>query len=200
MPRNPVPWHPPFSGLFFFSSETYLFSGLQKKAFAAAALTFRKPYQNGSHTPVQSVIHAPVDPRQILQILPLVLIQQLKQAPKALRLPVLQQAEITGHIRVFLPVYGKLFLQKKLAVNGEEYSYVSCDFGLLKNGQPERFRSLLQLLNEDQREYLQDLPWIDRRVYHRLNGRMRAVLIRLSEGESSGGECFFLKTGEKICF
>ena len=91
-------------------------------------------------------------------------------------------------------------LQKKLAVNGEEYSYVSCDFGLLKNGQPERFRSLLQLLNEDQREYLQDLPWIDRRVYHRLNGRMRAVLIRLSEGESSGGECFFLKTGEKICF
>ncbi len=91
-------------------------------------------------------------------------------------------------------------LREKLAVNGEDASYVSCDFGLLEHREPGRFEELLQKLDEAQREYLRDLPWVDRRVYHRLDERMRSVLMRLAGSESCGGEYFFLKTGEKVCF
>lgn len=91
-------------------------------------------------------------------------------------------------------------LQEKISVNGEEHSYVSCDFGLIEHREPKRFQELLQKLDEAQREYLQDLPWIDRRVYHRLDARMRSILVRLAKDANYSGECFFLKTEEKIYF
>lgn len=89
-------------------------------------------------------------------------------------------------------------LQEKIAANGEDSSYVSCDFGLLEHREPKRFQELLQNLDERQREYVEDLPWIDRRVYHRLDARMRSILVRLIKNDSYSSECFFLKTEEKI--
>lgn len=91
-------------------------------------------------------------------------------------------------------------LQEKIAANGEDNSYISCDFGLVEHRESKRFQELLQKLDEAQREYLQDLPWIDQRVYHRLDARMKSILMRLIKNDSYSGECFFLKTEEKIYF
>ena len=92
------------------------------------------------------------------------------------------------------------FLQEKIAKNGEAGSYVSCDLGLLLHSEPEHYRQLLQKLEDPQREYLEGIPWKNRRVYHRLDARMQKILLCLYETKEYGGSCFFLKTGEKLNF
>lgn len=91
-------------------------------------------------------------------------------------------------------------LQERIAKNGETNSYVSCDLGLLLHSEPERFRQLLQKLEETQREYVEGIPWKNRRVYHRLDARMTEILRRLFEEKEYRGICYFLKTGEKLEF
>ena len=39
----------------------------------------------------------------------------------------------------------------------------------------------LQVLDNRQQDYIQGLPWEERVVYHRLNQRMRDIVIRLYE-------------------
>ena len=87
------------------------------------------------------------------------------------------------------------FLKEKCTQNGQNTSYMSCDFGLM---QAEKFQELLLLLDEKQQEYLAGLPWAHQICYHRLDLRMREILIRLQEGGSYQGTCFFLETKEKI--
>ena len=91
-------------------------------------------------------------------------------------------------------------LEEKIAKNGTERSYVSCDFGILAYREPERFQALLELLAADQREYLEGLPWKTARVYHRLDARMKKILLHLYEQQQYKGICFFLKTGDKLYF
>ena len=90
------------------------------------------------------------------------------------------------------------FLQEKIAKNGEAGSYMSCDLGLLLHSKPEHFGELLQKLEETQREYVEGIPWKNRRVYHRLDARMQKILLCLYEAKEYSGSCFFLKTGEKL--
>lgn len=91
-------------------------------------------------------------------------------------------------------------IQKKLDENGAVNSYVSCDFGLLAYREPEHFGGLLQQLEPEQREYVEGLPWKTKRVYHRLDGRMREILLRLHSAGEYNGICYFMKTRDKLYF
>ena len=91
-------------------------------------------------------------------------------------------------------------LERKIAENGAAGSYVSCDFGILAYREPARYQRVLELLAADQREYLEGLPWKTARVYHRLEARMKGILLRLYEQREYSGICFFLKTGDKLYF
>lgn len=89
-------------------------------------------------------------------------------------------------------------LQEKVRENGEEFSYMSCDFGLTATKAPKLYQEMLALLEEPQREYVEGLPWERRRVYHRMTFRMMEVIEQLCRAEWFQGECFFLKTQDKI--
>lgn len=93
-----------------------------------------------------------------------------------------------------------VLLKERIAKNGEANSYVSCDLGLLLHSEPEHFRQLLQKLEETQREYVEGIPWKNRRVYHRLDARMMEILRCLYEEKEYRGICYFLKSGEKLEF
>ena len=89
-------------------------------------------------------------------------------------------------------------LQALVEKNGEDSSYASLDFGLTAAKNPRRYEAQLQVMEERGREYVSGLPWENRRVYHRLNFRMREILLCLCEYKLYQGECFFLKTQEKL--
>ena len=92
-----------------------------------------------------------------------------------------------------------ILLEKKIAENGETHSYAACEFGLLAKREPQRFQELLQALDERQKEYVEGLPWEAKRVYHRLDTRMLEIVLRLSVKGLWQGQCYFLKTGERVC-
>lgn len=90
-----------------------------------------------------------------------------------------------------------LFLHK-IAQNGEEQSYTACRFGLLMHREPQRFHELLEALDKCSREYVEQLPWEAKWVYHRLNPRMQEILLTLSAKGLWQGDCYFLKTEERL--
>lgn len=89
-------------------------------------------------------------------------------------------------------------LRGKIGENGEAASYVSCDFGLMAETSPRRYQAALSSMGERQRQYVLGLPWERRRVYHRLDGRMTEILLCLCGAGEYEGECFFLRTREKV--
>lgn len=89
-------------------------------------------------------------------------------------------------------------LEKKAAENGETHSYAAFEFGILMRQDPKRFQALLRVLDSSQREYVEDLPWEAKPVYHRLNSRMFKILLQLLAEGLWQGDCYFLKTEEKL--
>jgi len=89
-------------------------------------------------------------------------------------------------------------LGDKMQENGEGSAYMSCDFGLIMYREPQKYQKMLQVLRGPQREYLDGLPWERRRVYHKLDHRMREILLELYCAGFYRGECYFLKTGQKL--
>ncbi len=104
---------------------------------------------------------------------------------------------------------GKLteLLHRKCAENGEEESYVSCAFSYLNHDQDSQSvqkekrdvqEAGISCLNNRQREYLLGIRWAAPVLYHRLDQRMREIVVKLYEAGSYEGVCFFLKTQEKL--
>ncbi len=91
------------------------------------------------------------------------------------------------------------YLCEKRRENGRETAYLSCDFGVLQQKDAKQYRMLLGLLDERQREYLEGLPWIGRRVYHRLDARMWEIAGNMVLRNAYTGCFYFGGTGEKIC-
>ena len=89
-------------------------------------------------------------------------------------------------------------LREKRQKNGENRSYMSCEFGVVSWREPEAFQAMLEVLQERQREYLIGLPWERRRVYHRLDSRMMEILLSLYEKGMYQGECLFMETKDRI--
>ena len=88
---------------------------------------------------------------------------------------------------------GKLedYLSKKIKENGETASYVSCNFGMKTN-------CLLDVLDEQQTDYILGLPWPKQTVYHKLDMRMREIVAALYDAGEFQGECYFLKEEERV--
>lgn len=89
-------------------------------------------------------------------------------------------------------------IQEKISENGEMQSYASCDFGLLKKRDPRQFSLLLDALSDSQREYVEQLPWEPKTVYHRLNARMAEIVLRLASQRLFSGNCYFLVAAERL--
>lgn len=91
------------------------------------------------------------------------------------------------------------FLLSKLCTeNGEDTAYVSCDFGLTSKRESKKYKDILSLLDKDDQEYLLGLPWERRKVYHRLNQRMRNIVSRLYEHGEFIGTCYFMDIKKKL--
>ena len=86
------------------------------------------------------------------------------------------------------------FLNRKTEENGEDVSYISCDFGVDKQKMP----SILSVLELRQQEYIQGILWEKSRMYHRLTPRMRELVARLYDRGLYEGEAYFEKTEEHI--
>lgn len=89
------------------------------------------------------------------------------------------------------------FLEKKCMENGEEFSYVSCEFGLQSRRDPQGFEKLLEVLEPEEREYILGIPWERKMAYHRLSRRMQRITFRLWEA-GYPMVCYFMKTQEKV--
>lgn len=90
------------------------------------------------------------------------------------------------------------YLVKMCERNGEEGAYISCNFGMWQRKEPEKLEAAMQALNERQREYISGLAWEDKVCYHRLNQRMREIIVKLYETGNYQGRGYFLRMAEKI--
>ena len=91
-----------------------------------------------------------------------------------------------------------MWLAELCEQNGESGVYLSCDFGLRSRRDTEKFKAAMQTLNERQQEYITGLPWENRICYHRLDQRMREIVVRLYRAGQYQGICYCMKTAEKI--
>lgn len=116
-------------------------------------------------------------------------------------------------------------LAEKCKVNGEKEAYVSCCFGLgsgsiggntgefdvenAAKGIPkgsgrdakvsaQSYDAVLEVLNGRQREYISGLLWEPKVCYHRLDLRMREIIVKLYTEGLYHGSCYFLNLKEKI--
>lgn len=87
-----------------------------------------------------------------------------------------------------------IFLTKKCSQTKEEQAYLSCDFGIPDSAAARG----ISLLNERQREYLEGILWPRRRIYHRLDHRMKEILCSLYEQGAYEGICYFPASREKL--
>lgn len=92
----------------------------------------------------------------------------------------------------------RAFLDERCVKNGEQDSYVRCDFGLRKYRNPKGYERTIQQLTAQQKEYILGLPWELRPVYHQLNLRMREIVATLYAAGEFHGCLYFRKTREKI--
>ena len=92
------------------------------------------------------------------------------------------------------------YLVDKCDANGEDNSYVSCDFGVRGVRDSAEYVAAMQILNERQKEYIEGLLWEDKVCYHRLNQRMREIIVKLYTNGYYHGYCYFLKQQEKVEF
>ena len=92
----------------------------------------------------------------------------------------------------------KLFLGKLCERNGENEVYISCDFGWWSRRDPEKLTAALGILNERQQEYISGLTSENIVCYHRLDMRMREIVVKLYEAGYYQGTCYCLKTAERI--
>lgn len=89
------------------------------------------------------------------------------------------------------------YLLQKCRENGEENSYFTCTFAQIRRQEPEIFAALMEALEVREREYLLGLPF-EETVYHQLDRRIREIAAVLYKTGKYQGECWFLKSGEKI--
>lgn len=91
-----------------------------------------------------------------------------------------------------------VYLADKCSECGEDKAYISCDFGLQIRDNQDKFAAAMQVLNERQKEYILGLLWEEQICYHRLDGRMREIVVRLYANGYYHGYCYFFKSGEKV--
>ncbi len=110
-----------------------------------------------------------------------------------------EAAEISWQKRIFrYSLSGEFlqFLNRKTEENGEENSFISCDFGLGK----EKMQQSLKVLEQKQRAYIESILWEKSRMYYQLTPFIRTLMSRLYECGCYDGECYLKKTREHVVF
>lgn len=92
----------------------------------------------------------------------------------------------------------RTLLAGKCLENGSRTAYAACDFGAWSREEPGRYQELLELLTVRQQEYIEGLPWIQRRVYHRMDARMTEIAGRMFGSGQCEGICYFMEKKEKL--
>ncbi len=90
-----------------------------------------------------------------------------------------------------------VYLSEKCKENEGE-AYISCRFGKLIREDTVEWERTMSRLNERQQEYLAGLPWEERICYHRLDGRMQEIAVKLYAAGSLREQCYFKKTEERV--
>ena len=65
--------------------------------------------------------------------------------------------------------------------NISERKYIACDFGILKHDNPDEFKRLLNRLDTEDKAYVTDMPWENRRVYHIINNKINSIIKSLNK-------------------
>ncbi|MCM1191942.1 MAG: hypothetical protein NC123_07650 [Butyrivibrio sp.] len=91
--------------------------------------------------------------------------------------------------------YGKASFRRVVETNPlpeAEGGFLTCEFGILRHTDPEKYRKVLAALEERQAEYIDGLPWPKRRVWHRADERMLEIGRRLRAAGLDLGVCHIL--------
>ena len=81
--------------------------------------------------------------------------------------------------------YGRVSMRQVVEeIPAEHRDYFACDFGKQMYQNREKFLNKLEVLSEKEREYILDLPWPLKTVYHEADERMRRILEKLGKGEN----------------
>ena len=91
-----------------------------------------------------------------------------------------------------------VYLADKCDENGEDGAYISCDFGLQNAEAKEKYAASMKVLNGRQKEYIEGLMWEKNICYHRLDRRMREIIVKLHMNGLYRGYCYFIKSEEKV--
>lgn len=68
--------------------------------------------------------------------------------------------------------------------------FLVCEFGALRYRDGEKYRKVLEALDERQAEYIDGLPWPQRKVWHRADERMLEIERRLRAAGLGQGVCW----------
>ena len=92
------------------------------------------------------------------------------------------------------------YIAEKCFQNGRDTAYVSCDFGIINGKNQRNYEKILSVLDSRQKEYIEGLPWPDKRVYHQADLRMQEITGILYERGLYTGCFYFMELGEKVVF
>lgn len=114
-----------------------------------------------------------------------ILLAELPVSEKDMQIQLLQGAE-----------KGRLsdILNRQLAENGEKNSYMECPFGKWKKDEGEKLSRILDCLNGREQEYLLGIRFEKNVMYHRLNGRMREIGLKLAAHTEEEWKFYFLQS------
>lgn len=113
-------------------------------------------------------------------------------------LPVPEESMETIFLRDEKPEQLSSLLSEYLNMDGEENSYVSCPFGMIRRDRENRLAQMTACLTTREREYLLGIPWKMQLMYHRLNSRMWEISLQMALHSDTKMHFYFLKSGKII--
>lgn len=87
-------------------------------------------------------------------------------------------------------------LAKRIGEYGEENSYMECPFGQWRKKNGEKFEKTIACLSSREQEYIRGILWEQDVMYHRLNGRMREIGMKLARHTEEAWKFYFLKKSD----
>lgn len=109
-------------------------------------------------------------------------------------LPIPDESMETIVLKDAKPARLAALLSEYLSADGEENSYVSCPFGMIRRDREARLARMTACLTVREREYLLGIPWKMQIMYHRLNSRMREISLQMAVHSDVEMNFYFLKS------
>lgn len=113
-------------------------------------------------------------------------------------LPISEESMETILLKNTKPAQLAALLSEYLSADGEENSYVSCPFGMIRRDRENRLARMTACLTTREREYLLGIPWKMQIMYHRLNSRMWEIGLQMAVHSDAEMKFYFLKSRKII--